>query len=123
MRVAALLFLVIPFLHGCFWREPESPPVDKPYAVQEVTDPPRLIHCELYRPPLPNDAPAHAMQVRFTVTRDGWVRDAECVREGPILSSDALLGEALSMARSCSFRPGTIFERPVAVRMSMWFYW
>jgi hypothetical protein len=40
-----------------------------------------------------------------------------------LLSSKGSLGQALDKIRSCIFRPGRPWGRPVTVRMRLWVSW
>ncbi|MFC1791423.1 hypothetical protein ACFL0I_03035 [Gemmatimonadota bacterium] len=123
MNRGLLALLLLPLSSTCAWKASPEDPIKRPFPLSEVQEVPRLLSCARYRRPVQNDAPVHAMKVRFTVTQYGSVIDAEPDDEGPLLASRPLLGQALSMATSCRFRPGRRFGRPVSVRRSMWFFW
>ena len=108
---------------SCSWGASSQDPQTRVHPVSEVHQPPRLLVCSAYRPPAWDEAYTNAVQVEFVVTATGAVTDAKVVEEGAVTSSSGLLGEALVMARSCTFSPAHQWGMPVAVRMTMWFVW
>jgi outer membrane biosynthesis protein TonB len=108
---------------SCSWGTSSRDPQPLVHPVSEVHQPPRLLGCSAYRPPAGDEAYTNAVQVEFVVTATGSVTNAKVVEEGAVTSSSGHLGEALVMARSCTFTPARHWGLPVAVRMTMWFIW
>lgn len=110
-------------LSTCWWASKAHDPGSRPYPVNQVHQPPKLLYCSEYRPPPLNEPYTSAVQVEFDVTTTGSVLNARVVERENQLSSSGSMGDAMSMARSCVFTPARHWGSPVAVHMSMWFVW
>jgi outer membrane biosynthesis protein TonB len=121
IRATSLVAVVA--LCSCSWGASSQDLQPPAHPVSEVHQPPRLLGCSAYRPPAGGEAYTNAVQVEFVVTATGSVTDAKVVEEGAVTSSSSHLGEALVMARSCTFSPARHWGSPVAVLMTMWFIW
>jgi hypothetical protein len=121
LRLGVPLFVA--GLSACWWGASPPDTGPRPYRVDEVHQPPKLLYCREYKQPAFNEPYLNAVQVEFDVTPSGNVINARIVEDGQAVSSSGKLGDVITLARSCVFTPGYLWGNPVAVRMSMWFVW
>jgi outer membrane biosynthesis protein TonB len=121
IRGTSLVAAVVAY--SCSWGASSQDLQPPARPVSEVHQPPRLLGCSAYRSPAWDEAYTNAVQVEFVVTATGSVTNAKVVEEGAVTSSSGHLGQALVMARSCTFSPARHWGLPVAVQMTMWFIW
>ena len=83
-------------LSSCSWGASTVPTVNRPYRLEDVHRPPRLLYCSEYRPPPLNEPYTSAVQVEFDVTATGSVINTRVMEGGSQVSSAGSMGDALT---------------------------